>query len=55
MSYLINYLRFQLEDAILNVALDRFQITTRPPSHIAQDISNSSKFVMQRIILKPLQ
>ena len=40
----------QLEDTILNVALDRFQITTKPPSHIAHDIQKAAQFAYQRSI-----
>ena len=40
----------KLADTILNVALDRFQITTIPPSHIANDIKKSSKFAFQRSV-----
>ncbi len=38
----------KLDDTILNIALDRFQITTIPPSHIADDQKKSSRFAIQR-------
>jgi hypothetical protein len=39
----------KLEDTILNVALDRFHITTRPPSHIANDMDKAAHFASQRL------
>jgi len=38
----------KLTDTILNLALDRFQITTIPPSHVAGDITNAITFASQR-------
>lgn len=40
----------RLEDTILNVALDRFHITTRPPSHIVHDMDKAAHFAYQRLI-----
>lgn len=37
-----------LEDTILNIGLDRFHITTRPPSHIARDFVSAVQFAKQR-------
>ncbi len=39
----------RLEDTILNVALDRFQITTQPPAHIAHDMDKAAHFAYQRL------
>lgn len=36
------------EDSILNVALERFQITMIPPSHISHDIQQSIDYVRQK-------
>ena len=38
----------KLEDTILKIGLDRFDITTRPPSHVSQDMVKSCKFAGQR-------
>ena len=38
----------KLEDTVLNVALDRFDITITPPSHVSEDIGKASKFANQR-------
>lgn len=38
----------KLKDTILNVALDRFHITTQPPSHVAQDMDKAVQFAYQR-------
>jgi len=38
----------KLQDTILNVALDRFHITTKPPSHVAQDMGKAVQFAYQR-------
>jgi len=39
----------RLEDTIMNLGLDRIQITAIPPSHVADEIEKSSKFTLQRI------
>ncbi len=39
----------RLEDTILNLGLDRIQITTIPPAHVSNDIEKSSKFTLQRL------
>ena len=39
----------KLKDTILNVTLDRFQITTQPPSHVAQDMDKAVQFAYQRL------
>lgn len=36
------------DDAILNLSLDRIQITTSPPPHVANDIEESARFSEQR-------
>lgn len=38
----------KLQDTILNVALDRFHITTQPPSHVAHDMDKALQFAFQR-------
>lgn len=38
----------KMDDAILNLSLDRVQITTTPPPHVANDIQESAKFAEQR-------
>ncbi len=37
-----------MDDAILNLSLDRVQITTSPPPHVANDIHESARFAEQR-------
>jgi hypothetical protein len=39
----------KLKDTILNIGLDRIQITTIPPSHVSDNIEKTSKFTIQRI------
>jgi len=39
----------KLKDTILNIGLDRIQITTIPPSHVADNIEKVSKYTIQRI------
>jgi len=41
----------QTSDTILNVGFDRFQVTSIPPSHIANDFSGSLNFARQRSIM----
>jgi hypothetical protein len=39
-------LKFQ--DSLLKLGLDRFSITSKPPSHVTSNIAKSSKFALQR-------
>ncbi len=38
----------KLEETIINFALDRFHITTQPPSHVADDMDKAAQFALQR-------
>ena len=38
----------KMDDAILNLGLERIQITTSPPPHVSNDIQGSAKFAEQR-------
>lgn len=40
----------KLEDTIFNLALDRLQVTTRPPAHVADDLSHAMQFARQRTL-----
>jgi hypothetical protein len=40
----------KLSDALVNVCLDRFQVSTRPPKHIAGDIKQATSFARNRAL-----
>ena len=39
----------RMKDSVVNLGLDRVQITTFPPSHVSDDIEKSSKFTFHRV------